>query len=584
MPGPIQSHDPTASRRLGRVPALQPLPLRSAVPTLTTTLPHALAADARHRTAERQGSAPPVTALAPGAGIDETALAATLADLTTTARQQAAAIDATSKDLTSGNAVARGFNAMVNVFTHKQDHLESQRQTAVRALRSTLPGDLETFHHLITAAGDDPVKQQAATTFLQTALARTQQAVDSYNDKATDLSKSNKFWSGIASDTLAGIGVAVGVGLCLTGAGATVGAPLIAASFAGGGALSLGGHALLDNQFDLKKEGLGTFVVGGLSGVATAVTAGASNAVAGRLSAGAARVFGANAVKGAVVQGGIMAAARGLTNGVVGATITGAQQLVDERARGYQPGAAQRILKAAGSGAVGGFVGGALWSGVSSALDAAVPAAMSRLPGGLSSRVSSVSDRVMASGTGRVAWNTLSGAFYGGPVGAAGTALAGWMTGEPLTKEEFWHQVVGGAINGGAVYGTWAATPGGRTDLESSGSYALDKPGRRSTPFRRLKVTVADLRLKTPSRMPDSGKRSVGNGHPTPPVRPAKPRSPVTSVRKGPAEGPRRVRVGQRPWATLRQRIAVPLIERRHALSDDELKRIHLDRGSLLPQ
>jgi hypothetical protein len=590
--GPIPSHDPTAARRGGRIPSLAPLPPRTAAPTLTKAAQHSIAADARQRTSERQGSAPPVAALSAGPAVDEQKLTATLAEITATAKGQAAAITSSAKELTSGNAVARGFNSVVNFFNHKQDRMESQRQNAVKALTSTLPGDLETFHRMITAAGNDPAKNKAATDFLQKALDRTQSAVDTYNDKATDLSKSNKFWSGIASDTIAGIGVAVGVGLCLTGAGATVGAPLIAASFAGGGALSVGSHALLDNQFSLKREGLSTFVIGGISGVATAVTAGASTAVAGRISAGAAKVFGANAVKGAVVQGAIMATARGVTSGVVGATISGAQQIAEEHATGNQAGAGKRILKAMGTGAVGGFVGGALWSGVSSAIDAAIPSVMNRLPGSLSSSLSKASERVGQSTVGRVAWNTLSGAFYGGPVGAAGTALATWMTGEKMTKEEFWDQVIGGAINGGAVYGAWASTPGGRQDMESPGSYALEKPGRRAPNFRKMQVTVSNLkgsmRGNRSNRTGEGPHQDTGAHHAG--GRTTTRHAPATQPTRSPAR-PKATVKGPRPFtitgvrqrlSTMRQRIAILPTERRRELSDGDLKRLRLDRASLL--
>jgi hypothetical protein len=517
-----------------------------------------LAADTRQRTDERQGSAPPVTALSGQPVTDGPQLEASIAQIKAAAREQVTSINRSSQDLHSGNAVARGFNSFVNVFSHKQDKLETQRQNAVRALNSTLPKDLETFHQMITAAGDDPVKQRAATDFLQKTLDRTQSAVDSYNERAVDLSKSNKFWSGIAADTIAGVGVAVGVGLCLTGAGATVGAPLIAASFAAGGALSLGGHALLDNQFDFRKEGLTTFVIGGLSGAATALTAGASNAVAGQISAGAAKVFGAQAVKGAVVQGTIMAAARGVTQGVVSATISGAQQVAEEHATGYQAGSGKRIAKAMGVGALGGFVGGALWSGVSTIADAAVPAAMKHLPSSLANSITKAGE----SRLGSVAWNTLSGAFYGGPVGAAGTAVAAWMTGEKLSKEEFWNQFIAGAINGAAVYGTWAATPGGRIDLEASGSYALDKPGSRTPNLRRLKVTVADQRNLSRTKQQAQSKGQVtALTHPgsqpkkptgTPPSR-TKHRSTSTTPRTRTVPLPAG---GTRP-SPMRQRIAI---------------------------
>ncbi|MBC7543333.1 MAG: hypothetical protein H7338_11445 [Candidatus Sericytochromatia bacterium] len=483
-----------------------------------TPLAPALQQDTRPNSGETRGSARAYVALASSGLTPGPRQDAAIVDLLQVARTEANAINQSMREATGGHGLSKGFNRFVNVFTHKGDRLEGARRAAVTALTSTLPKDLETFHGMLSAAGNDPVRRQRAGEFLDGALKRVQKVTDAYAGRETDFSKSNKFWSGIAADTIAGVGVVAGLALCATGVGAPAGAALVAGAFAAGGTLSIGAHVALDNQFNFKKEGLATFVVGGLSGAATALTAGASTAVSGRVMTGAAKVFGKQAAQGALIKGAALAVGRGVTYGVAGASISGVQAIADESQHGFKPGAGGRIAKAMGVGGVGGFVGGAVWSGVSSAAGQWGGPALQRVSPTLSNRVTAIGSRIDGSKVGRVLMSTASGAFYGGPVGAAGTWIAAKMTGQTMTGSELWHQAIGGAIQGGLVYGAWASTKAGNQNLEAAGSNAVEVPGRRTPAFRRTSAASTLIRdlgglrpengAKQPLHPQTTGKRS----------------------------------------------------------------------------
>ncbi len=252
------------------------------------------------------------------------------------AASKADAIAAAQKQAGSGNVAARAFNSFVNVFNKNQTEMQQAADHAVRLYKSELPADLGRYSDLIAAAGEDPAKLAAADEFLRGAMTRAEQAGRAFDKTQADFKQGSKFWSGITADVTAGLMVLGGAALCITGFGAPIGAGLIAGGFVAGGAATVGMHALLDSQYDFKKEALGNFLVGGISSGATVLTAGAGAGVTASLG------------RLAVRQGTI-----GATTGLAGAA-------ANEASGGWQDGWALRLFT---STAIGAGTGAALGAG-----------------------------------------------------------------------------------------------------------------------------------------------------------------------------------------------------------------------------
>lgn len=248
------------------------------------------------------------------------------------AAEQASAIEAAAAHATDGNVVAEGFNTLVNMVKGNRDALDSTVAQSLRVLRSELPKDLETFHGMMEAAHGDPVKLQAASEFLQAALTKAQDSRQGVDRQLQAFNSTNKFWSGLTADVSAGLLTLGGAALVMTGLGAPIGAAMIAGAVVVGGAATVGAHALLDNQYSLKEEGVGNFLLGGLNAGAAVFTGG--------MSAGLTQTV----ARSAALQGGI-------------AGMTG---LAQEGSQGFQEGWLSRLAVGVGVGAaVGGIAHGA---------------------------------------------------------------------------------------------------------------------------------------------------------------------------------------------------------------------------------
>lgn len=317
-------------------------------------------------------------------------------------------IQAADKAAESGNVVAKGFNRLLNVFTHNQDQLHAAVNNAVRIYSTELPKDLATYHDMQAAAGNDPAKQEAAKAFLEGALAKAKQAGANYDQVEAKFKGSNKFWSGLTADVGAGIAVLGGAALCLTGFGAPLGAGMIAAGFVAGGAATVGAHALLDNQYDARHEALGNFLVGGLSS-AGMVWAGGAGLTAGRMA---------------------------VTQGVIGGATGSAGAVVQESQDGFKAGWEKRVafgtLLGAGGGAAAGYM---------------MPGIASRLHLGLGSENALINRGVMAGTSAGV------GAVTGGGAALANEAANGFADG---WQERVQQQALGATLAGAA----YAFAPG----------------------------------------------------------------------------------------------------------------------------
>lgn len=311
--------------------------------------------------------------------------------------QRVAGIEKTARAARGGNVVARGFNSLINLVKGNRDAMDAASRNAVRALRTDLPRDLALYHDMAKAAGKNPAKIAAANEFLQGAMAKAQNAGNAFDQRVNAMQSSNKFWSGLTADVTAGLLVLGGTALCITGFGAPIGAGMIAGAFVAGGAASVGGHALLDSQYDFRSEALGNFLVGGVSSGAMVLTGGMSSGVTATIGRTAA------------------------TQAVVG----GSTAMAGEVAHGFQPGWATRVALGAGTGAV---LGGAT-HGVASRL----------LGSGLSTPLAT---RAAQTGIG-----TVSGAVGSGGGAFAGEAMAGFR---PGWQDRVTEQTLGGALAGTA--------------------------------------------------------------------------------------------------------------------------------------
>ncbi|MBC7545482.1 MAG: hypothetical protein H7338_22365, partial [Candidatus Sericytochromatia bacterium] len=226
------------------------------------------------------------------------------------ASSRADAIDQAATKVTGGNAVARRFNSLVNVLTHDQQTLGQARQNAIQAYRTDLPHALAEYRTLTAKAGKDPVKQQAAQAFLQGAIAKADKAGQAFDRSLQALGGTNKFWSGLTADVGAGMLVMGTAAIASRRFGVPIGPKLIAAGFGGGGAATVGTHAMLDNQYDLRHEGAANFLVGGMGS-------------AGMLWAGKAFQVPTLSMKRLVVSQAVVGAATGSAGAIAQEASTG---------------------------------------------------------------------------------------------------------------------------------------------------------------------------------------------------------------------------------------------------------------------
>ncbi len=221
--------------------------------------------------------------------------------------------------------------------------------------------------------------------------------------------------------------------------------PLLAGgAFVGGGATAVVARATLDNQFDLSREGASTFAVGGVSGVATALTGGASQALTAGIGTQAARVVGQQAVQRATGQAAIRAGASAIVGGGVGSATSGAQAI----ASGQD---AQGVAKTMALGALGGAAGSAATSGVSAALGRGARALQQGTAAGNGMVSSTVRAATRASETalGRSAGALTQGVVSGGTSGGAAALANQLASGQPVDFAAMRRQILAGAIQGG---------------------------------------------------------------------------------------------------------------------------------------
>lgn len=316
--------------------------------------------------------------------------------------EQATAIDQAGAKAKQGNVVSRGFNSLLNVFNGNLDQMDQARNNAVRVLRNDLPKDLERYNDMVAEAGGDDTKLKAAQDFLDGSLAKADVAGKDFAQKTGAFQQGNKFWSGLAADVGAGLLVLGGAAIAITGFGAPIGAGMIAAGFAAGGALTVGGHALLDNQYDLKKEGLGNFLVGGIGAAATVATGG--------LAAGATQTLTRMAVR----------------QGVIGAGTSLAGAAAQEQAAGWQNGWGLRLFTAT---AIGGTTGAVVGAGSAAIAQKLVAPGMSAL----------------AARSVNVALSTAGGATGAGLGAVANEGMQGFAEG---WQDRVLQQIVGGGLAG----------------------------------------------------------------------------------------------------------------------------------------
>lgn len=264
--------------------------------------------------------------LALGRPIPTSVAGARANDVTPLARralEAAERIDREAAEAEAGGTLARGFDAALDVVTHHERDLEAARRAAIQALQR------------------DP--------------AHAQEQVRAFEAAAGHLRESDKFWSSMVADTAAGLAVLGGAALMATGIGVAGGALLSAegvgaliGAAAAGGAIDVGVHEEIDNQFDLDREGWLDFATGAFAGASSLVMPGASAAI-GRGLVGAGLPVGVARTLGVALVGS-----------GIGSGTNSSQALVQEAHGGFKPGWKARILKQAALGAAGGAVGGAL--------------------------------------------------------------------------------------------------------------------------------------------------------------------------------------------------------------------------------
>ncbi len=356
-----------------------------------------------------------------------------------------AQLNEANRKVLSGNAVARGFNQVVNRFGGQQDRLGLARAAAQSAMAHELSDALRTYRKQVASGQPD------AERGLQSALRKAQTRVNAYDKALGEASAGNKFWSGVAGDMAAGVAVMAGVALSVSGIGAPIGVPLLAAgAFVGGGTLSLGARAVLDNQFDLKREGLAVFAVGGVGGLGAAVTGGASSAVTSGVARQAARMVGQQAVEGSVGRAVIGASTQAIVGAGFGGTTSGAQAIASgEKLDG--------VLRATALGAAGGAVGGVAATGVGAGLSRGA-SALSR--GAVHNDTLARAIAASQSRLGRAAGTVASGSVAGASAGGTAAAVNQLASGQALDPASLRNQIVAGALQGGVTSGAGRAIAG----------------------------------------------------------------------------------------------------------------------------
>ncbi|MEB3222460.1 MAG: hypothetical protein VKS61_10315 [Candidatus Sericytochromatia bacterium] len=399
-----------------------------------------MALSGRRPPAAPPGAAP---ALAPATGSRRPGVDAEVAAL----RAHQAALAAKDRKAQGGNAVAQGFNALVGRLSGAGDRLGLVRAAAETALTRELATAFKAYRAHV-ASGDPDAERD-----MRAALAAARKKVQAYDEAIAGRQQTNKFWSGVTADLVAGVAVAAGVALTVSGVGAPIGVPLLAAgAFVGGGALAVGARAALDNQFDLQQEGLAAFAVGGLGGVGAALTGGASQALTAGMSSQAARVLGQEAVQGAAGRFLIGAGANATVGAGLGGATSGAQALASG-------GSLESVLKATALGAAGGAVGSVATSAVGAGLARGATALQrsAAVQDGLLSRAVSTSSAAGETAAGRAAGTLAQGVVTGASSGGAAALANQLASGAPLDYAALRDQILAGAIQGGTYAGVGLA-------------------------------------------------------------------------------------------------------------------------------
>ena len=352
-----------------------------------------------YRVARASASAPAAAAAATGLSLERQAmLEAAKARLA--AKTQA--VEQTATRLTDGNVVAKAVGSFLNVFNKNQDEMREARDHAVKLFKSELPGAFTRYESMLAEAGSDPAKIARAQEFLDGSLAKADLAAKAFDKRAAELTQTNKFWSGTFADVAAGLATLGGVALCMTTFGLPIGAGLIAGAVAAGGATTVAAHALFDNQYDLEREGLANFLVGGIGAAATTFTAGLG---------GGALQFG----RALIVREGVVGGTVGLTGAMASEGSNGWQA-------GWQGRVARGTLLGAGLGAVTGGVaakvaGPAITNVTSAAAQRALQTGVSAGVGGVGAGTAAVANEALdgfqEGWQDRVVMQTAGGAFAG---------------------------------------------------------------------------------------------------------------------------------------------------------------------------
>lgn len=344
-------------------------------------------------------AAPAKNAAQAGLGSDGVRLDrdAALSQLGQQALTQADALEQAWKSSQSGNLVSKTFNSVLGKVTGHDTNAADGIEDAIAAYRA-LPAQLQKLKTELASAQHQPQKTEALLNSFRKSLQQTEKLGQAAEDKLGLLQSSRKFWSGLTAEITSTLVVNGAAVMASRRLGLPLNAATAAAGFVLGGSANVATHALLDNQYQLKQEGLGNFLTAGVGSAALVITAKSPINSLKRMAA---------------------------TQAVVAATSAGVGATAREYSQGFEAGWQKRVVAGTLIGAGVGVVSGAAGMGLAKLLPQ--------------------SGNLVAQKSVQVA--------VGASTGAVGSATAGTLTEALSGFSEGWQQRVQQQAYAGAISG-----------------------------------------------------------------------------------------------------------------------------------
>lgn len=333
--------------------------------------------------------------------IQSTAPEQLLENISSQASAQADQLEKAWKGTQSGNLVSRTFNSVLGKATGHENKAQVDVAKAVAKYRE-LPQLINQLRQDLKAAEKNPAQSEKLLAAFRATLQSTETLGKAAEAQLGLVQSSNKFWSGLTAEITSTLLVTSAAALAVRKLGMPMNAATAAAGFVLGGSTNVATHALFDNQYDVKREGLGNFLTAGISSSAMVITAKPGTTTLTRMVT---------------------------TQAVVAGTTAGAGAVAREYEQGFQAGWQKRVATGTMVGAGVGVITGAAGSVVAKVMP----------QGG---------QNLVQKGIHQATTGAVTGTFGAGVAGTLNEAFNGFSEGWQTRVQQ---QMVGGAITGAVL-------------------------------------------------------------------------------------------------------------------------------------